>query len=89
MEAADVVLMNGDLRRIPWLIALARHAWRVLWASIALVLAIKLAVVLAAVSGVASMWMAVAADVGASLLVLAIGMSVLRWRGGIQTYTNE
>ncbi|MBQ9578198.1 MAG: cation-translocating P-type ATPase, partial [Ottowia sp.] len=82
MEAADVVLMNGELRRIPWLIALARHAWCVLWACMALALGIKLAVITAAIAGRASMWMAVAADVGCALLVLAIGMSVLRWRGG-------
>ena len=35
----------------------------------------------AAISGHANMWMAVAADVGCALLVLAIGMRVLRWRG--------
>ncbi len=92
MEAADVVLMSGEVRRIPWLIALSRHTWRVLWGSIAAALAIKLAFVLAAIGGHATMWMAVFADVGASLLVLAFGTSILRWRGsggGGNTFSTQ
>ncbi len=80
LEAADVVLMGGDLTRIPALIRLSRHAHRVLWTNIALALGIKLAFLALAMAGHASMWMAVFADVGASLLVVTLGLRLLRWR---------
>ena len=77
MEAADVVIMNDDLRRIPELIALSRRTHRVLWQNIALALGIKLVFFVLAVAGSATMWMAVFADMGASLLVVANGLRML------------
>lgn len=78
MEAADVVVMNDDLRRIPELIALSEKTHRVLWQNIALALGIKAAVLVLALLGQATMWMAVFADMGASLLVVANGLRLLR-----------
>ena len=78
MEAADVVVMNDDLRRIPELIALSGKTHSVLWQNIALALGIKAAVLVLALMGQASMWMAVFADMGASLLVVANGLRLLR-----------
>ena len=80
MEAADVVIMNDDLRRIPELIRLSRLTHAVLWQNISLALGIKAVFLVLAVFGHASMWMAVLADMGASLLVVANGLRLLRAR---------
>ena len=80
LETADVVVMNDDLRRIPEAIRLSRHMHGLLWQNIAIALGIKLAVLGWALAGHASMWMAVFADMGASLLVVANGLRMLRWK---------
>ena len=78
MEAADVVIMNDDLRRIPETIRLSRRAHAVLWQNISLALGIKAVFFVLAVFGSATMWMAVFADMGASLLVVANGLRLMR-----------
>lgn len=78
MEAADIVIMNDDLRRIPQAIALSRRTHAVLWQNIVLALGIKAVFLLLAVFGSATMWMAVAADMGASLLVVFNGLRLVR-----------
>ena len=78
METADVVLMQDDLRRIPDTIALSQRAHHVLWQNIALALGIKAAFFGLAVTGTASMWLAVLADMGVSLLVVANGLRLRR-----------
>lgn len=80
LEAADVVLMNGDLARIATLVRLSRHTHRVLWGNVAVALGIKAGFLALALAGHATMWMAVFADVGASLLVVGAGLRLLRWR---------
>ena len=77
MEAADVVIMNDDLRRIPEIIRLSRRVHAVLWQNIALALGIKAVFLVLAIAGTATMWMAVFADMGASLLVVANGLRLL------------
>lgn len=78
MEAADVVIMNDDLRRIPETIRLSRRTHNILRQNIALALGIKVVFLALAVFDNASMWMAVFADMGASLLVVANGLRLLR-----------
>jgi Cd2+/Zn2+-exporting ATPase len=78
MEAADVVIMNDDLRRVPETIRLSRRAHSVLWQNITLALGIKAVFFVLAVFGGATMWMAVFADMGASLLVVANGLRLMR-----------
>jgi Cd2+/Zn2+-exporting ATPase len=78
MEAADVVIMGDDLRRIPETIRLSRRTHNILRQNIALALAIKAVFLLLAVFDNATMWMAVFADMGASLLVVANGLRLLR-----------
>ena len=80
MEAADVVVMNDDLRRIAETVRLSRATHAVLWQNIALALGIKAVFLVLAVFGNASMWMAVFADMGASLLVVFNGLRLLRAR---------
>lgn len=78
MEAADVVIMNDDLRRIPELIRLSRRTRSVLWQNIVLALGIKSVFLVLSVLGSATMWMAVFADMGASLIVVFNGLRLLR-----------
>jgi Cd2+/Zn2+-exporting ATPase len=78
MEAADVVIMNDDLRSIPFVIGLSRKTHAVLVQNISLALGIKAVFLVLAVFGNASMWMAVFADMGASLLVVGNGLRLLR-----------
>ena len=78
MEAADIVIMNDDLRRIPEVIQLSRRTRGILLQNIMLALGIKTVFLVLAVFGNASMWMAVFADMGASLLVVGNGLRLLR-----------
>ncbi|RZJ09812.1 MAG: heavy metal translocating P-type ATPase, partial [Rubrivivax sp.] len=78
MEAADVVIMNDDLQRIPTLIRLSRKTHAVLWQNIVFALGVKAVFFVLAVFGAATMWMAVFADMGASLLVVANGLRLLK-----------
>ena len=78
MEAADVVIMNDDLRRIPETIRLSRFTHAILWQNIVLALGIKAVFLVLAIVGSATMWMAVFADMGASLLVVFNGLRLLR-----------
>lgn len=78
MEAADVVVMNDDLRRLSETIRLSQKTHAILWQNISLALGIKLIFLLLAVFDDASMWMAVFADMGASLLVVFNGLRLLK-----------
>jgi Cd2+/Zn2+-exporting ATPase len=78
MEAADVVIMNDDLRRIAQTIRLSRRTQAILWQNITLALGIKLIFLILAFTSGATMWMAVFADMGASLLVVFNGLRMLK-----------
>ena len=77
MEAAYVVVMNDDLRRIAETVRLSRATHLILWQNIALALGIKVVFLLLAIFDNATMWMAVFADMGASLLVVVNGLRLL------------
>ncbi|GHC88174.1 heavy metal resistance membrane ATPase [Pseudorhodoferax aquiterrae] len=77
-EAADVLIMNDDLRKVPETIRLSKKTYAVLWQNIVLALGIKAVFFVLAVFGSATMWMAVFADMGASLLVVFNGLRLLR-----------
>lgn len=78
METADVVLMRDDLHQIPALLRLARFARRLILENIALAFGMKLLFLVLAVGGGVTMWAAVFADVGMSLIVTLNGMRPLR-----------
>jgi Cd2+/Zn2+-exporting ATPase len=82
MEAADVVVMNDDLRRVPETVKLSRRTHAVLWQNIAIALGIKAVFLALAIFDDATMWMAVFADMGASLLVIGNGLRLLRFGRG-------
>ena len=78
METADVALMDDDLRKIPDFIQLSRKTYAILMQNITLALGIKAVFMVLALGGQATLWMAVFADMGASLIVVFNGMRLLR-----------
>ncbi|MHB9032200.1 MAG: heavy metal translocating P-type ATPase [Anaerolineae bacterium] len=80
VETADVSLLSDDLMRIPWAIRLARRTTQLVKMNITLALAIKGIFLVLAVFGFTTLWMAVLADTGSSLLVTGNGLRVLRFK---------
>jgi Cd2+/Zn2+-exporting ATPase len=78
IETADVALMDDDLRKISTFVRLSRATNRVLVQNITLALGIKAIFLLLAVSGYTTLWMALFADMGASLIVIANSLRLLR-----------
>ncbi|QQC62887.1 heavy metal translocating P-type ATPase [Paraburkholderia ginsengisoli] len=78
IETADVALMDDDLRKLPVFIRLSKATHAVLVQNIALALGIKSVFLVLTLMGLGTMWMAVFADVGASLLVVGNGLRLLR-----------
>ncbi len=78
MESADVVLMRDSLLPLPFAVQLSRAAMRTISFNVAFSLGIKFIFLLLVLAGFGTMWMAVIADVGASLLVTLNGMRLLR-----------
>ena len=78
LETADVALLGDDLRRIPQALRLGRRTRTVVRQNVVVSLGVKAAVLVAALLGHASLWAAVGADVGASLLVIGNGLRLLR-----------
>jgi Cd2+/Zn2+-exporting ATPase len=74
LETADVALMSDDLAQLPFALRLGRDTVKTIRANVAIALGLKLAFVVMAAAGVATLWMAVLADTGASLLVVANGL---------------
>ena len=79
LETADVALMADDLEKLPYLVSLGRKTLAIIRENIALALLIKALVIGLTIAGVASLWAAVAADMGASLLVIFNGMRMLNF----------
>ena len=79
METADIVLMGGDLRQLPFAVRLSRFAHRLILQNVAISLATKLLFILLAMAGLTSLWLAVLADVGVSLVVTLNGLRANRY----------
>ena len=77
-ESADVVVMGTDLRKIPFLVSHARRTLGVIRQNIAFALAMKVLFLASALTGMATLWMAVAADMGATFAVILNGLRLLR-----------
>jgi len=78
IETADVALVTADLGRVPWLVGHSRRMLAVIHANVTFALAVKAAFVVLTLAGYASLWAAIAADMGASLLVIANALRLLR-----------
>jgi Zn2+/Cd2+-exporting ATPase len=79
IETADIALMTDDLSKIPYAIRLSRATIQNVRANVAIALGLKLAFVVAAAAGMATLWMAVLADTGASVIVLANALRLRRF----------
>ena len=78
LETADVALLSDDLSRLPYALRLGRAALANIRLNLAIALGLKLAFVVLAALGVATLWMAVLADTGASLIVTANSLRLLK-----------
>ncbi|HDQ72310.1 MAG TPA: heavy metal translocating P-type ATPase [Chloroflexi bacterium] len=74
METADVVLMGDDLTQLPFIVRLSRRTRQIIRANVVFALVVKALVFALAAAGLATLWMAIVADVGASLAVILNGM---------------
>jgi Cd2+/Zn2+-exporting ATPase len=77
LETADIALMSDEPAKIPWAYRLSKKAYGIITANIALAITIKAIFVILAVMGLATLWMAVFADMGVSLMVIINGMRAL------------
>ena len=78
IEAADVVIMDDDLRKLPAAIRIARKTLRIVKQNIVFALAVKLVILVLGALGLANMWLAVFGDVGVSVIAILNSMRTLR-----------
>lgn len=78
IETADIALMSDDLSKVPWLIRHSRRTLAIIQQNIVASLAVKALFLLLTLLGHASLWTAIAADMGVSLLVIMNGLRLLR-----------
>jgi Zn2+/Cd2+-exporting ATPase len=82
IETADIALMSDDLSRLPWLIRHAQHTLSIIRQNIGMSLAVKALFVVLTLIGTASLWAAIAADMGTSLLVTFNALRLLKGNVG-------
>ena len=78
LDTADVALMADELSKIPYALRLSRATVRNIRANIAFSIVLKAAFLVLAIAGLATLWMAVVADMGASLIVIGNALRLLR-----------
>jgi Cd2+/Zn2+-exporting ATPase len=78
IEAADVVIMDDDLRKLPVAVRLARKTLRVVRQNISFALVVKFAILILGALGIANMWLAVFGDVGVSVLAILNSLRMLK-----------
>jgi Zn2+/Cd2+-exporting ATPase len=80
LETADIALMKDDLSKLPYLIRLSRATLRTIQTNVTFSLLVKAAFLTLTLLGIANLWLAILADTGAALLVIANGMLLLHFR---------
>jgi len=78
LETADIVLMSDDLSKLPFTVRLSRHTLRIIKQNIWFSLLVKAVFLALTVAGLSTLWMAVFADTGAALIVIANGMRLMK-----------
>jgi Zn2+/Cd2+-exporting ATPase len=78
IETADIALMSDDLSKLPWLIRHSRRTLAVIRQNIVFSLSVKAIFVVLTLAGYSSLWASIAADTGASLLVIFNGLRLLK-----------
>lgn len=86
IETADIALMSDDIGKIPWLIGHGQRTLRIIRQNIAFALGVKLLFLGLALTQLATLWLAIAADMGASLIVVANGLRLLLNDGQMQPF---
>jgi Cd2+/Zn2+-exporting ATPase len=82
IETADIALMSDDLSRLPWLVRHARRTLSIIRQNVAASIAVKIAFVVLTFAGHPSLWAAIGADTGVSLLVVLNALRLLHAGGG-------
>jgi Cd2+/Zn2+-exporting ATPase len=80
LETADVVLMGSRLDELPGLLSLSRETMRVVHQNIVFAIVVKVVFLVLAATGFATLWLAILADDGAALLVIANAVRLLKQR---------
>ena len=78
IEAADIVVMDDDIRKLPLLLSIAKKTRRIVTENVVFALGVKLAVLALAALGIANMWLGVLADVGVAVLCILNSMRMLK-----------
>ncbi|MFQ6048278.1 MAG: heavy metal translocating P-type ATPase, partial [Phycisphaerae bacterium] len=78
VETADIALMSDDLSKLAWLVEHSSRTLRIVRRNIALAIGVKAVFIALAVAGLATLWMAIAADMGTSLVVIFNGLRLVR-----------
>ena len=89
LETADVALMGDELKRLPYVLRLARATVRTIRVNVALSLLVKATFLIAATTGAATLWMAVVADTGASVVVVLNALRLLQDARGVRAGSLE
>lgn len=84
IETADIALMTDDISKLYWLVRHSRRTLAIIRQNVTFALAVKAAFVVLTFVGMASLWAAIAADTGASLLVVLNGLRLLKKSPGVQ-----
>ena len=79
LETADIALMSDEPSKIPWTFGLSKKAYGIILENITMAIGIKAIFVILAVMGLATLWMAVFANMGVSLMVIVNGIGALRF----------
>lgn len=82
LETADIAIMEDNLNKLPFFITLSRRTWHKLIENISLSIGIKAVFFILALLGLATLWMAIFADMGASLIVVLNGLRLLHFANG-------
>ena len=80
IEAADIVLMDDDLRKLPLILRIAKRTMKIVKSNIAFAIGVKVLILVLSAFGLASMWVAVFGDVGVSIICIINSMRVLKFR---------
>ena len=80
IEAADIVLMDDDLRKLPLILRIAKRTMRIVKSNIAFAIGVKLLILALSALGLVSMWYAVFGDVGVSIICIINSMRVLKFK---------
>ena len=80
IEAADIVIMNDEVSKISTAIHIAKRTRRIVWENIIFALFIKVLALVLGALGLITMWVAVFADVGVSLLAILNAMRILKYK---------